>query len=91
MDMIEVKKISPDEAQKQGIFNWPIWEKEPSAFSWTYDQDEYCYIIEGQFSVETDEQTFHCSQGDYILFHAGLSCRWIIHQHVKKHYHFPQS
>jgi len=29
---IEIKKLSREEAQKEGITAWPIWEKEVSRF-----------------------------------------------------------
>ena len=88
MSQVIIKKISEDERRKLGIASWPIWEKEVSRFSWTYSGDEQCYIIDGEFRVETDDGNFDISPGDFVTFKDGLSCVWDIKKSVKKHYNF---
>lgn len=81
--------MSLDEVKAQGIDSWPIWTKEISRFDWTYSGDEECYILEGEFLVETDEGTVTIAPGDFVTFKDGLSCVWDIKTPVKKHYNFP--
>ena len=89
MSKVIVEKIRPDELRARGIDRWPIWTKEPSRFEWTYRGDEQCYIIEGEFTVETDEGTYAIKPGDFVTFSDGLECVWDIKKPVKKYYHFP--
>ena len=88
MTKVIIKQLSEDEKQELGIKSWPIWEKEISRFSWTYSGDEQCYIIAGEFSVETDDGFFNIKPGDFVVFKDGLSCVWDIKKPVKKHYSF---
>ncbi len=84
---IEVKKPQPDELEKQGVFKWPIWEKEVSSFPWHYDADEQCYLLEGQVEVTTEDgRKVEFGAGDFVTFPEGLSCTWTIKVPVKKHY-----
>lgn len=88
MSQVIIEKISKEERQKLGITSWPIWEKEVSRFNWTYSGDEQCFIIEGEFSVETDDGNYDIRPGDFVTFKDGLSCVWDIKKPVKKHYNF---
>lgn len=81
--------MSLDEVKTRGIDSWPIWTKEVSRFDWTYSGDEECYILEGEFSIETDEGTVIIKPGDFVTFKDGLNCIWDIKLPVKKHYNFP--
>jgi uncharacterized cupin superfamily protein len=86
---IEVKKMSPEEAEKQGITSWPTWEKEVSKFDWHYDSEEECYLLEGQVTVETpDGEKVEFGKGDFVTFPKDLSCVWDIKAPVRKHYNF---
>jgi len=70
-----------------GVFEWPIWEKEPSRFDWSYDSDETCYLLEGKVKVEPESgKPVEFGAGDLVSFPAGLKCVWDISQKVKKHY-----
>lgn len=89
MEKISVQKMSPGEMENKGIPSWPVWTKEASRFDWTYSGDEECYIIEGEFSVETDQGTVHVKPGDFVTFKDGLKCTWDIQVPVKKYYNFP--
>lgn len=85
MDII-VKK--PTAAEKKLAQTWPIWEKEPSSFVWTYDEQETCLILEGRAVVSADGKKFPFKAGDYVVFPKGLSCTWEIEKAIKKHYRF---
>jgi uncharacterized cupin superfamily protein len=88
MSKVIIEKLSKKELENKGVFSWPIWTKEVSRFDWTYAGEEQCYIVEGEFDVETDEGTFHAQPGDFVTFKDGLSCIWDIKKPVKKHYNF---
>lgn len=77
------------ELEQQGVFNWPIWEKEPSAFPWSYDDKETCYLLEGGVTVTPDGgEPVSFGAGDLVTFPAGMSCHWDIKAAVRKHYNF---
>jgi uncharacterized cupin superfamily protein len=85
---IEVKQPAQEELDGQGVFDWPIWEKEVSRFDWHYDSEEICYLLEGQVEVTTpDGQAVTFGAGDMVGFPAGLSCTLDISAPVKKHFH----
>ena len=84
---IDVKQPGNDELERQGVFDWPIWEKEISRFDWHYDTDETCYLLKGQVEVTMpDNRTVSFGAGDWGHFPAGLSCTWDISVPVTKHY-----
>lgn len=71
------------------VFNWPIWEKEISQFSWTYDDQETCYFLAGNVIVTPNGgQAVQMGKGDLVTFPAGMSCTWEITSDVRKHYCF---
>lgn len=86
---ITIKKLSPEEANKQGVYSWPTWEKEASRFDWFYDDTEECYLLEGEVVVETpDGGRVDLGKGDFVTFPKGLNCTWDIKQRVRKHFNF---
>ena len=85
---ITVIKPKDEELQNQGVLTWPIWEKEASEFDWYYDSTEECYLLEGEVTVTTDEETVTFGKGDFVTFPKGLSCKWKITKDVRKHYNF---
>ena len=85
---IEIAQLTPAEQQAKGIAQWPIWTKEASQFEWYYDSTEECYLLEGQVTVYTNTETVEFQAGDYVIFPAGLRCKWHIHKAVRKHYNF---
>ncbi|HSW68345.1 MAG TPA: cupin domain-containing protein [Bacteroidales bacterium] len=89
MTKIIIKKLTQQELGTRRIPSWPVWEKEISRFPWFYDNDEECYIIEGDFIVEVDKEQYHIQKGDFVFFPAGLKCIWDIKAPVRKHYNFP--
>ncbi len=85
---ITVEQLSPRKQETLRIAEWPIWECPPSAFAWHYDQEESCYILEGEVTVQTADQEVQIGPGDYVTFPKGLDCRWTVHKAVRKHYLF---
>ena len=86
---IKIRKLTPDQLKKMGIFDWSIWEKEVSRFPWSYDCIEECYFLEGDVTVETkDGRSVSFGKGDFVTFPKGLSCTWNIKKTVRKHYNF---
>jgi len=86
---IEIKQPDSEELERQGVYDWPIWEKEVSRFDWHYDSEELCYLLEGQVEVTTaDGKKVRFGAGDMVRFPAGLSCIWDISVPVRKHYQF---
>jgi uncharacterized cupin superfamily protein len=88
MATVKIEHLTPEEISRRDIRAWPVWEKEISRFPWTYDQEEQCYILEGEIIIETDQGNFYLKPGDFVTFEKGLSCLWDIRKPVKKHYHF---
>jgi hypothetical protein len=89
MFTITVERIGPEQLKKLGVFDWDIWEKEPSTFDWHYDEPERCYFLAGKVRVEpADGPAVDIRAGDFVTFPAGMSCTWKIAEAVKKHYKF---
>jgi hypothetical protein len=90
--MADIKiRPHPDAATLEalGVSSWDIWTKEVSTFSWTYDTEETCYLLEGDVIVTPDGGApVRFGQGDLVTFPAGLSCTWEIRAAVRKHYRF---
>ncbi len=80
---------SAETLQHLGVFQWSIWTKEVSEFSWTYDESETCYFLEGDVVVTpASGEPVQVGKGDLVTFPAGLSCTWNVLSPVKKHYRF---
>ncbi len=90
METIRIEhQAEKEQLQSMGVSDWPIWEKEPSEFPWTYDASETCYLLEGEVEVTPDGGDTVCfGAGDLVTFPAGMSCRWSISKAVRKHYKF---
>jgi uncharacterized cupin superfamily protein len=90
MSAIEIVNApSEDTLQQLGVFDWPIWEKETSEFPWHYDEQETCFLLEGEVEVTPEGgESVRFGKGDLVTFPAGMSCRWNIIQAVRKHYRF---
>ena len=90
MEAIHIERQADKQAvEAMGVFDWPIWEKEPSDFPWTYDATETCYLLEGEVEVTPDGgATVRFGAGDLVTFPAGMSCHWTISKAVRKHYRF---
>ena len=82
-----IEGVKDQMLRKLNVFSWPIWEKEASNFDWHYEEKETCYLLEGDVSVFVDgEGEYRFKKGDLVTFKAGLDCKWLIHEDVKKHY-----
>jgi len=88
MSDIKIERHPDDDTLKDmGVYDWPIWRKEASTFSWTYQQQETCYVLRGKFSVTPEGgETQHFKRGDLIIFPQGMQCVWTIEEDVEKHY-----
>lgn len=80
--------VSPPKLDVLGVYDWPIWQKEPSRFDWTYDEPETCYILEGEVEVQPHDGSpaVLLKRGDLASFPAGFSCTWEVRKAVRKHY-----
>ncbi len=86
---IRIQKPSPEELDRLGVRDWPIWGKEVSRFPWTYDVQETCYFLEGEVVVTPEVgEPVSMGAGDLVTFPAGLTCTWDIRKPVRKHYRF---
>ena len=83
---IEIRSLSQNEIEEQGILAWPVWTCQISTFPWKYDSKETCYILEGEVEVETPEETIRFGPGDRVIFPQGLECTWKVLKPVRKHY-----
>ena len=83
---IEIRSLSQDEIEKQGILTWPVWTCQISTFTWKYDSKETCYILEGEVEVETPVETIRFGPGDRVIFPRGMECTWKVLKPVRKHY-----
>jgi len=84
---MKVWKPSPQEIEKAE--NWGTWKKEISEFPWFYDDQETCYILDGE-ATATDNKgnTVVFGKGDMVRFEKGLSCTWKIVKDIRKKYYF---
>ncbi|MGD1921160.1 MAG: cupin domain-containing protein [Pleurocapsa sp.] len=88
-DIFVISNPSQAKLNELDVFNWSIWEKEISEFSWMYGEAETCYFLEGDAVVTPNNGTpVKIGKGDLVTFPAGMSCTWKINQTVTKHYQF---
>ncbi len=90
MSRIVIESNPDDEKLRElGVFGWPVWEKEASEFPWSYDEQETCYLLEGEVEVVPDGgEPVTFGAGDLVSFPQGMSCTWKISKDVRKHYRF---
>ena len=88
MSKVIIEKLSESEIEKRKIKSWPIWTKEISTFDWFYDCDEQCLILEGEFTVSTEDGDFNVKANDFVTFKKGLKCVWTVKNPIRKHYKF---
>ena len=87
MKEVKIEKPTPEKLKKEGVFSWPIWEKEVSRFDWYYDEPETCYFLEGEVEViAEDGKKYTIKKGDWVEFPKGLKCVWHVKKPVRKHY-----
>lgn len=88
MGKIKVEKPDPKMLETLKVKSWPIWTKEASTFDWHYDDQEICYLLEGEVTVKTAEGETSFGRGDLVTFPKGLDCTWQVKKPVRKHYCF---
>jgi uncharacterized cupin superfamily protein len=90
MQEIRVEKNPTEQRlQELGVSQWDIWTKETSKFPWHYDEQEVCYLLEGEVVVTPENQDpVEISKGDLVTFPQGMSCTWDVRAPVRKHYRF---
>lgn len=88
MLVIHIERNPPeDKLNELGVYDWDVWQKGESEFTWTYYIEETCYLLEGEVTVTPDDgEPVQFGAGDMVVFPADLSCTWKITKPVKKHY-----
>ena len=83
------KNLSEEQLDRRGVFDWDLWEKEISEFPWTYDDEETCYVLDGEVEVIPDDgEAVLVVAGDFVTFPQGMNCYWKIHSPIRKYYQF---
>ncbi len=85
---ITIQHPEKNELDRLGVSAWPVWECAPSTFDWHYDQEEVCFLLEGEVTVKTASGEVHIGPGDFVTFARGLHCTWTVNKAVRKHYSF---
>ncbi|MBM3838439.1 MAG: cupin domain-containing protein [Verrucomicrobia bacterium] len=85
---IEIRKPTPEELETLGVCSWPVWSCGVSTFDWSYSDQETCYLLEGEVTVDSGSQSVSFGKGDLVVFPQGLSCVWEVKAPVRKHYRF---
>lgn len=87
---ITVEKPSAAKLAVLGVISWPVWSKEVSTFSWSYNSQEIAYILEGEVTVtpKNGGEPVSFGAGDLVTFPAGMSCVWNVKKPLHKHYQF---
>lgn len=88
MEKIKIEKPDQKKLEEMKVSSWPIWEKEPSTFDWSYGDSETCFILEGNAKVKAKDEEVEFGPGDLVTFPSGMSCVWSISKKIKKHYSF---
>jgi uncharacterized cupin superfamily protein len=79
--------VTPVKLDAMDVDCWPTWSKEVSTFEWTYNENEMCYILEGEAIITPiNGEPVTIQRGDLIRFPAGMSCTWQITEAIEKHY-----
>lgn len=88
MQKIQIQRKPESESLEElGVFQWPIWTKAASEFPWEYDEEEICYILEGDVTVTPENgESVRFGAGDLVTFPKGMRCTWRIREDVRKHY-----
>lgn len=74
-------------SSKDEKFNVGVWDSEAGCWTVSYDEDEFCLILEGE-SIIHDQQgnTKVVKAGDQFTVPAGFSGRWEVPAYCKKVY-----
>jgi uncharacterized cupin superfamily protein len=90
MAEIRVRKADKKTLDTLGVSSWPVWEKEPSVFDYSYDEEETFYVMEGRARVEPKGggKAVEFGAGDIVTMPKGLECVWKISETIRKRYRF---
>ncbi|RMD78631.1 MAG: DUF861 domain-containing protein [Gammaproteobacteria bacterium] len=81
------RRPDPARLEALGVAGWPIWTHGPATFPWRYEEEETCYLLEGEVVVTPEGgEPVQLAAGDLVTFPAGLACTWEIRRAVRKHY-----
>lgn len=85
-----IRAADEETISKLGCRSWGTWGCEPSTFPWTYADDEVCLVLEGDFTVTSDNggDAMDVQAGDVAYFPKGMSCTWEVRKAVNKHFVF---
>jgi len=91
--------VTPDFIAKAS--DWPLWNSDDhpqdppgsGKFSFNYNGDyasERVLIVSGRATLAPDDgsSVVVLKAGDSVFFHNGFSCRWTVHEHMKKRYQY---
>ncbi|MFH1868092.1 MAG: cupin domain-containing protein [Candidatus Omnitrophota bacterium] len=88
MSEIRVTKPKQEDLESLNIKEWSQWECAPSTFDWEYDNEEWCYLFEGNAIIKTPEGETEIKKGDLVKFSKGLKCTWNVKEKIRKVYKF---
>ena len=88
MSEITKKKPTKKELKELNIDSWSPWDCPPSVFNWSYTDEEWAYVLEGNVVVKTPSGEIEINKGDLVKFPKGLKCTWDVKKKIKKVYTF---
>jgi hypothetical protein len=88
MNEIRIETPTEEQLSERGVRSWGTWEKEPSEFDWSYTAEEHCYVIQGRAVITHESGAVEISEGNYVVFPAGLKCTWKVTEPIRKYYTF---
>jgi len=65
-------------------FYMGVWECTKGKFLYKYDDDEACYILQGEAIIRSDSGVVAVRKGDFVFFRKGLETMWQIKKKIKK-------
>lgn len=64
-----------------------IWESEPGKWQISYDEDEFCHILEGESRItHQNGEAFTVCTGDAFVIPKGFIGTWEVVTRTRKHY-----
>ncbi|PNW88076.1 hypothetical protein CHLRE_01g013150v5 [Chlamydomonas reinhardtii] len=89
MKIVVQRNPAEDVLKAKGVRSWPTWGCGVSKFPWTYQENETCYVLEGDVIVTPNGgEPVQIKAGDMATFPAGMSCTWDVKAPINKHYNF---
>ena len=92
-DAEKIKQGSPEQnvwnlfSSKDEKFHAGVWDAQAGAWTVSYDEDEFCYILAGESIIHDERgQTKTVKAGDYFTVAAGFKGTWEVPEYCKKIY-----